>query len=401
MAEQSYQIGGASDPITGYPSGTTTPITGTLWRGGYCTPSPVGFVGDPGSCDPADDTACGACASCLNVGESMGRDLSVCLRDCVQSVSNRGGCTVGNACLLGTGVCFPGCSSNDECRVQRRDTNGNGRIDPYDPSTNPGGDRLVYDASTNARCGTTTSRCHHDGVSGAVAGIACTHDFVCERDGDCVTAWPGGYCTKFGCHVAGNACAGSGSVCQERRIGISMCLDGCTVAGEPIADRLGTSGRGLGCRPGYSCVWDGVSGAGVANNGGCVPGNYNAVAVENVGATCTDDAQCYSPFGAGLCISGGVWSPSNYCTILDCAAPGMPPSVCGTSNQCVTLYGDVTACLENCTSASGCNPGHACVDYDGIAATPRVCFPVCTATADCRSGETCSIPSGSMSGTCV
>jgi len=147
-------------------------------------------------------------------------------------------------------------------------------------------------------------------------------------------------------------------------------------------------------------VWNGVDGAGVAGNGACVPGEYNDIMAANTGAACTDDDECFSPLGAGLCISGGVWEPSNYCTILDCGAPGMPADVCGANTQCVTLFEDVTACVANCTSADECNPGHACVEFDGDMATPSVCFPICLADGDCRSGETCNIPPGDMAGTC-
>jgi hypothetical protein len=422
MAENNYAIGGPMDPITGYPPGEDTPIPGVVWRGGYCTTSEVNFVDAPGACDPFDDESCGGldCAQCLNVGQQDGRDLSVCLRTCTASLTENPCPGMGNTCLLGTNVCFPGCNSDDECRVQRRDTNDNGEIDPYDPAMNPTGDRLVYDDSTNAVCNMTTWRCTHDGVTGAEAGIACSNDFECEMNGDCITAdgWTdsdgvSGYCTKFGCNTPGNDCAGSG-VCQERRIGVDICLSACTVASEADIDGtpgpdtdwamnagvLGTGGGNPDCRGGYTCVWNGVDGAGVAGNGACVPGDYNDVTASNVGAACADSDECYSPFGAGLCLSGGVWSPSNYCSILDCGAPGMPEDVCGPSTQCVTLFEDTTACLANCTDATECNPGHACVEFDGDMATPKICFPICLADEDCRTGETCNIAPGDMTGVC-
>ena len=131
-----------------------------------------------------------------------------------------------------------------------------------------------------------------------------------------------------------------------------------------------------------------------------MPGAYNDVTTPNIGAACADDDTCYSPFGGGLCLSGGVWGPSNYCSILDCGAPGMPADVCGAATQCVTLFEDITACLSDCATAADCAPGHACVEYDGDPATSKVCFPICLGMDDCRTGETCNIPPGEMSGTC-
>jgi len=414
MAERSYAIGGPTDPITGYPDGEETPIAGLVWPGGYCTTAEVNYVDAPGACDPAVETSCGdpECAICLNVGQQDGRALSMCAGVCAASLTVNP-CRDGQTCLLGSNVCFSGCSSDDECRVSRRDTNMNGEIDPYDAATNPMGDHLVYDDSTNATCDPVVFRCVHDGVTGAEAGMPCEHDFACEASGDCITAagWTDadgemGYCTKFGCNTPGNDCTGGG-VCQERRIGTDLCLAACTVAAEAGTpdwasgmDVFGAGGHGVGCRPGYSCAWNGVDGAGVTGNGACVPGEYNDVTTANIAAACTDDATCYSPFGAGACLSGGVWGPSNYCSMLDCGAPGMPGDVCGPDTQCVTLFEDITACLADCATAADCAPGHACLEYDGDPATSKVCFPICLGVDDCRTGETCNIPPGEMSGTC-
>ena len=91
-------------------------------------------------------------------------------------------------------------------------------------------DRLEYRTAANHRCDTNTDRCIHDGTAGAVAGQTCSWDGDCEERGDCIyfEGWhdladpPGlGYCTKFGCDVPGNACAG-GQKCQSRGFG-----DGC------------------------------------------------------------------------------------------------------------------------------------------------------------------------------
>ena len=105
-------------------------------------------------------------------------------------------------------------------------------------------------------------------------------------------------------------------------------------------------------------------------NGGCVPGNYNAVTTNNVGDACGADADCYSPYGYGRCVS---WT-GGHCTIVDCAAPGIPSGVCGTGNQCVTESG-VSFCLSECTTSTDCRSGYTCRDHDSSSTTPRVCYP--------------------------
>jgi hypothetical protein len=138
------------------------------------------------------------------------------------------------------------------------------------------------------------------------------------------------------------------------------------------------------------------------NNGGCVPGNYNAVRTPNVGASCVDESTCYSPYGAGQCRDFGA---GGHCTLFDCLAPGVPADVCGTGALCAMVSGsDTTFCAQTCTSASQCNPGNGCWDTSvaGIATGgSRVCFPGCLDTADCRAGETCVGASMTMIGSCV
>jgi hypothetical protein len=396
------EIGGSSDPIMGLPGGGTA-IPYTAWVDGYC--SNVAAI-DSGGCDPLDDLACGgpACGVCLNSGQTSvsGSPVTYCTRACAPSLTSNP-CRDTYACILGNDVCVPGCASHNECRVHRVDTNLNGRLDPYDATTNPGGDRLAYDASTSAMCNFTTYRCTHNGTAGADAGDPCFHDFQCERNGDCVPDdgppgnWPGGYCTKFGCDVPGNACAGGGK-CQSRGLGISMCTDPCQVARTTSAtDRFAPP---RDCRAGYACFWDGVLGA-VADNGACVPGNYNSVRTPNIGATCTTEASCYSPYGLGQCRDFGA---GLHCTLFDCGAPGMPADVCGSAALCASVTGSTTTlCMETCTSASTCLPGSGCWDTTAAGIETggvRVCFPGCLASADCRAGETCVGASATTVGTC-
>ena len=248
----------------------------------------------------------------------------------------------------------------------------------------------------------------------ATAGDTCTKDSECEPNGDCLSAaatedgWPGGYCIKFGCMLPGRECAGD-AVCQERRVGVDLCLAGCEVAAEDDeanADelRLGLAGHNPDCREGYSCVWDGIGAEGVANNGACLPGNYNEVTEANVGTTCTEETSCYSPYGQGVCLNNEFWG-DGYCTMFDCNAPGMPTDVCGAGAQCATFVEDVAACFQNCTSADECNDGLGCYDTTmlgiTVSAGTKICFPGCLAAADCRTGETCNRPDPMGLGDCV
>jgi len=309
----------------------------------------------------------------------------MCLRECTGSLTENTCAQPIQECILGSNVCLDGCRSDAECSNQWL------------------GDHFGDDAEGMWTCNITTRHCAHPGVATASAGDPCIKSSDCERNGRCISetgedGWPGGYCTKDGCLVSGNDCAGDG-VCQRRRIGVEGCFAPCDFGQEPVVDRLSIMGHGAGCRAGYTCAWNGVDPAGTPGNGACVPGNYNTVTTSNTGAPCTDDADCYSPYGAGLCENTGFWPPSGYCTILDCGAPGMPADVCGPNTQCVLLFDNVTACLLSCTTAEDCSPGHACSRLTGGAAS-KVCFPVCADDLDCRTGETCVVAAGDVTGVC-
>jgi hypothetical protein len=328
---------------------------------------------------------------------------------CSPSLTDNAECRETYDCGLTSSACVPGCATDDECRVVRKDTNGNGFIDPYDAMANPMGDALVYDDSANSTCNTATYRCEHDGTMGAEAGDTCEFDFECEQNGDCIQdfddpataenegGWPGGYCTKFGCDIAGNDCAGAGK-CQERGLGIAICVQACEVAattdGDPFSDPRD-------CAPGYSCFWDGTSGAGMGN-GGCVPGNYNDVRTANVGEACADETECYSPFGSGQCRDFGA---GDHCTLFDCGAPGMPMDVCGTGATCAQISGsDTSLCVKDCTTAADCLPGNGCWDTSvaGInTGGTTVCFPGCLEDSHCGTGERCVGASMTATGECM
>ena len=125
-------------------------------------------------------------------------------------------------------------------------------------------------------------------------------------------------------------------------------------------------------------------------DGACVPGVYNDVDMPStIGNACTDDSECYSPLGQGMCDS------EFDCTVLDCAAPGMPPDVCGTGNLCIIVTANLATCLRACDAATDCEEGRACADVDGDPMTEEaVCFPFCINNDECRVGETCNTVTG-------
>jgi len=162
---------------------------------------------------------------------------------------------------------------------------------------------------------------------------------------------------------------------------------------------MGVDGHGEGCGAGLQCEWDGINSTGL--NGGCINGEYNDVADFNTGDPCENSSTCFSPFGAGFCLSGSFFgnTVNNYCSIMDCAAPGLPSDVCGPDGQCVEPLTGFNICVNTCTSADECAPGHGCIGWgDGVS---KGCFPACRATEDCRTGETCDVPAGAPSGQCT
>jgi hypothetical protein len=468
QAERTVTVGEGPDSIQGAPAGSMTSYAVTIDPEGYCT-----HAYGPDACNPndPDDTTCGPCGSCEYIGQaSTGERYYSCFRTCERSVTDNGVCRDGYACSIGGGICNGGCESDFGCRISREDTNMDGDVD--DGPNNSGVDRLTYDTASDAVCNPATFRCEHTGRMEARAGDRCERDSDCEANGRCISdaryGWPGGYCVKDGCDVPGNECAGLGDgvVCQERGIGAPFCLMGCEFgsgwtpddASTPMVDESDVDGDGShfddyvsaaafggGCDTGYSCIWNGTSGPGVAGSGGCSPASgTSAVEVPNVGLDCsaaftryqtacsdtntacvaacagdttcamacaTDLAACeaavtsgsdlcYSPLGQGYCSGLG---DDGYCIVRDCNVDGAPADMCGTGNVCVT-FGRApdtnNYCLQGCTAPDDCgSPELGCVQV--TMGGSKVCYPGCEANADCQTGSRCDVPVGSTFGECV
>jgi len=344
LTEFAAEIGGADDPIANYPPGEAVPIAAPLFVDNYCTPPPTA-TGD--GCDPnACNTLCGICSQ------------GVCLNACEPDLDSNSICREGYACDVIEFVCTPGCTSDDECRVARID------------------DGLVYNTSSEAVCNPATARCEHPGTPDAQAGDPCEFNDDCERNGTCIPT-TGGYCSKLGCGLAGNECAGDG-VCAGGTC-VAPCVVGPTDGVDPTEDTQG-------CREDYTCYWGRTPGDA---SGFCDLAFFSEVTEPNVGADCENDDECYSPFGYGAC------DPDFGCTILECGAPGLPADICGEGAVCIDFIDlgvDAFACLVQCTTAEDCREGDACADLDGDPMTlDQVCFPACVDSAECRAGEVCDV----------
>ncbi len=395
-----------SIPALDLPNGDS--IETSLFPGGACSPTPFGPYETLSSCDFAQvpgQQGCGTCGVC--VPESLNTGIfTMCRARCEPEADGSGCARPGYTCDFAYRGCVEGCRSDEECRLRTIDLNGDGVLDSQ-----------RFDPTSAAVCDPDTFRCTHPGTPGASAGDACDDDEDCEADGRCILeeqtlaglSFPGGYCSKRGCNVSGLGCAGLDSTCVPVRgaspgvVSVEQCMLACERGAEADPDILGVDGHGDGCRPGYRCAWDGIHGVGVAANGICVGGNYNAVTVNNVGAACASNAECYSPYGQGQCLRlsvGGVAPASGHCTIMDCAAPGTPDDLCGTNAECIGLSSDASFCAQTCEGAAECAAGLACADDDADPATASICYPTCAGPEECRAGEQCAGNSAQGLGTC-
>ncbi|MFT5354550.1 MAG: hypothetical protein ACI9KE_001756 [Polyangiales bacterium] len=456
-AERAFTTGGGTDPITDAPAGED-PYPSSIFVDGMCTPRGIQTTGTPEACDADDDeeTACGDCGSCTDLG-----GVTMCLRDCEPSLTDNGGCRDNFSCSLTDGVCLPvGCTTDTQCRVARRDTNGIAGIQTPDLCTaSPAQcgdsannfDALVYDTDSAAICNLDTYECTGEpSTPGASGGDTCTDDADCEdggfcieeggscttdsevdcinndqctaaitgaaSDGTCDISWTGGSCIKLGCDVVGNECANDG-VCQERGLGVTACLEGCTVGAgadpEDAATWTDPTTANGGCRDSYGCFWKGVGGHGVANNGVCLPSTFNDVTEPNVGSVCDTADECFGPFGQARCIRFDPLDEFGYCTVNDCTAPFFDPAstanVCGGENICGN-FGSAEdpfgLCLERCDDEAGVPDANLCEGENmgcrgDVLTDVNVCFPGCSTTEQCPTGETCEGATAEESGICT
>lgn len=360
------------DPVEGLPEGLDV----NLFVGGMCTDR--NFLSGIGSCE-ADVDACGRCGACVDLGPTYA-DQALCLRRCDPELG-RTACREGYACRPGEGVCVPGCTPGDpmeaECRTHRRESNGIGGLQqPWHCELDPGVcggsetnfDRLVYEPDDPSFCDPATFSCTNPGVDGAEAGDPCEFDHQCEPGGRCLGAeegWPArGVCTKQGCEVGANWCAGDG-VCRTRGVERTwypapvdeppfLCLPRCVVASEHDGSPASWRTDRGGCAEGLRCVADAPD----LTIGHCLPGVFSPVETPNLGAPCTADDECWSPFGNGACWHDGM-DGSGRCVATECHIAAFP-NYCGGAARCVETGADSSACLPACTVHADCSEGYAC-----------------------------------------
>jgi hypothetical protein len=382
-------FGPPDDPIRDHPDGPGATLLTAEFVGNYCT---AFFEPSGQGCTQAQAAACAEeCGIC----DSYFSDANICLRGCRAEVDTNSTCFDAYQCDLLFEACYPGCQSDDECRIFR-----------------DADDSLVYDTQSTFFCNTDTYRCEHPGTDGVEAGIPCDNSQQCEANGICLDEeffpFPGGYCSKVRCDI--DPCAGDG-ICAGLGFGVPLCAQSCQVGeGHELGNRSTYLGNTQGCRPDdpddpdpeyvpqYTCFWAGVPDDAT---GACVPGEFNDVVDPNIGFDCTENSQCYSPFGQGGCADAdllcaltelppGTCPVGFGCTVFDCAVPGMPDDVCGADGTCIATEEGLSLCVAKCSAAETCLPGAACADLDGDPLTlDAVCWPFCADATECRPGETC------------
>jgi hypothetical protein len=175
----------------------------------------------------------------------------------------------------------------------------------------------------------------------------------------------------------------------------------CTVGAEDASLVFGAGGHGDTCRAGYACLYDEHLPPDSPENGECSPGTYNAITTPNVGAHCTMDSECWSPYGLGKCITDMM---QNTCTVIECAGFADPAAVCGASNVCESI-GGFSLCLHTCATPDDCgaaiggDPSLACVALRS--GGPTECWPGCQADSQCQSGHVCVGASLTSLGRCM
>jgi hypothetical protein len=387
-------VGGEADPILGHPTDEDTAYSSAPFEDGYCTSVGAAEQDDPAACTQVGCGGCGVCVPSFDVifGDQVG--FVFCAAEC-DPANGSADCTNGNICAGlqgGGGACVPGgCKSDDECHVGREDTNENGKLDPYDATDNPGGDRLRYFTTTDipgftADCDDTDRFCTHSGSADGEAGKACVNDFQCEENGFCID----GICTA-GCSNTA-PCAGDGE-CID-----GACYQECDVASHVGDDPLAAHTQ---CVAGGACSPE--AGADDPFDGVCVGGTYTDVETNNVGAPCVSEVDCYSPYGFGFCTIYRAQDSEplgeGFCSVLNCADPAIGEAICGAGGKCVEVSATTSLCAKSCTTGANCQNGQSCVDFGGD--TGKVCVVAgCEGNADCKTG-TCDVATGACIDDCT
>lgn len=355
---------------------TCNPDAGVLGEGSCYDPvAPLG-----GTCAGDDDCPTGA--FCATESEADYPGGACVTTGC--DAGNNTGCPDDAQCLpqrFGSGICFDGCDSNEDCR------------EGYE-CDNYGGRKTCQPAFVPENLGQVCS-----GGRGSCAGGLC----LTETE----SGFPDSYCVALDCDPSSetSTCPGDG-VCVEAVDGTGVCLDGCTVdedcrdayrcrASDP---KRAESPRVClpGCRSNADCSAVPRGSPPYACNPGtgyCGP-PFDS---DDLGEPCLGDgSDCFG----GRCLNeeDNGW-PAGTCTYPGCDLTGVEGGAsCPTGSVCVDdQSGDPAqgVCVPSCTldaDVSECRPGYACIETSPDSGKGG-CQPSC-GDDDCEGGRTCDTNSG-------
>ncbi len=378
------------------------------WPDGYCIAA--GIEGAD-ACDPALPASCPRGSTCVYAGLTGGGDaVYYCMKSCILSETNPWdssscGCREGYACHLTSQICYPGCrpeTEEQDCCTYWADDDGDWIDD------GAAEDRDV--PGCTATCAPDAFRCVHAGDDGAEFGEGCTLDQDCPANGTCLQErdadgfdgagadphiYVGGYCIRHGCQLAGRECGDDcrlvPRVTSWRRTQSEAtwtCVGTCRVA----PDGADPYAHNPECRGGYGCQ-PLLASLGEAQDGYCWNGEFlTADRVNNAGAACEWDYDCYSPFGQGWCIEETTVWTEGMCVIQACDFAGMD-AYCAEADDKICEpqeEGELSLCFERCDDpGGGSGPAHGCSrDEYACYASARgdgsgACLPACQFNSDC------------------
>lgn len=394
------------------------------------------YTGGTLACDPADHSGCPPGSRCIHVGPNYsGVDLYACFDACEPADASGEmfgwscGCRVGYSCHINYGVCLTGCSNDRQCCETWTDLDGDYERDAGEVTLWPGCEMYCDgdDAVETEDC-MATYECINPGLEGARFGDPCLHDSQCPADGICLNytdpatgeeSYPGGYCTRMGCQLAGRGCEADGGACmnvgsyEEPR---GMCLQPCHTGfgpGDPEFQCRDVEGQEHACFPVNTYAWiggpppDGMDGY-------CMPGNFES-GTGGLGDDCEDVGDCASPLGLGTCQT--YFGDVPFCTVSCSETLAVAGGICGEAdtggvatglcgwNMCFAGCDDPGAALGSgaCErDEMACAPlsifGASTYVAEGALKPPGFCMPACTGDAFCilifGAGSVCDTGSG-------
>jgi hypothetical protein len=385
------------------------------WPGGYCVEESWSS-----GCDPDDPSACPEGARCVHLVAAWCEDRWACMDACSPAdalgvpFSWNACCRPGYRCDPALRVCLPGCSNDRECCERWNDDDGD---------TLRSAPEVSLDGDCTRSCDGSTFACAGPGDGGWAS--ACTFDSDCPDDATCLDAscvsgyggpFPGGLCILERCDLVGIDCtAGAGCLELGTRDPVDVCIAACTsglAPGDPSSP----------CRDTYACVpacggW--VEAPAGGEDGACLPANPSTAAADTLYEACTDDSDCHSPLGLGMCLeTAGLSRCSVHCNAQlarshdVCGAPGSPgglPVGACWQCRCLRVCDDPSAPL----SADGCAASGALACYStaslfgeityttGAASPPGLCLPACATSGDCMALWGMPLACDTATGTCL